>query len=132
MIPTLLAALRVDVTMAANFKTIEHAWAQEPVDVVTEQLPMCVIWSPNEVMGSNDADGQIVAQMVTRMIHIFCVCDYTVLDARLADIRNVVVAWQKTGFYDVTELVEGELIQINGDIVWWLDTYSTRVQLTSY
>lgn len=132
MIPTLVTALAADSDMSTEFKIIKHAWANEPVDVPTEDMPMCVVWSPNDQMGSNDADGQIVAQMVTRMIHIFCVCDYTVLDARLANIRSVVVGWQKSGFYDVTELAEGELIQINGDIVWWLDTYATRVQLTSY
>jgi len=131
MIPTLIAALQADPDMTAGFGTIAHALGLDPVDIEESEttLPACYVFSPKEDMSPDDTDGPIVSQMIKRYISIFCVCDYSVLDARKAEIRAVAHGWRFNGDHTLAELVEGELIQIRGDIVWWLDTYVTEVQL---
>jgi hypothetical protein len=126
----MVEALIADVPVQSAFTTIEHSWTSEPTEIESTTYPAILVWPNNHVMAENTHD-LIVSNMVAEQYNVLIVCDHADLTDRIAEERAVLHGWQYPDNleYDLMELLGGEIVQLNGNVIWWMDTWFCRVQL---
>jgi len=126
----MVEALIADVPTSSAFTTIEHSWSSEPTEIESDTYPALLVWPSNHIMADNEHD-LIVSNMVAERYNVLIICDHVDLTDRLAEVRNVLQGWQypDNDEYDLMELLGGEVIQLNGNLIWWMETWFCRVEL---
>lgn len=121
MIPTLLTHLTSN---TAGFTTIEHVRKLQPQDGKLENLP--ALFVVRDKSASNPSRcGTGVSQQNTRIISVYLVCNYELLETLEQELFNAALGWQLSSSWSALEHVEDEPISINGEIVWQLYQFTS-------
>jgi len=121
--------LEADVSVAAGFTTISHAWETDPIDNLEDDvIPGVFVFPGKHIVAVSEHDG-FVAQKVAKHLNCFIVATHAAIDERIAEVRAAGLGWQYDTTHDELELLSGEPVSLKGDFLWWMDVYITRTQI---
>jgi hypothetical protein len=126
MISELIAALSEN---TVNFTAVSHAWTIDPVDNLSEKMPILFVFAGDDDFGEDGTDG-LIAKMATQTIHIYIVCEIADLDARKSELRGAAIGWSAGENYTDLAPISGKVIAIKGSVVWWDEIYANRVKIS--
>lgn len=115
-------------TETDRFVTIAEAWDSEPIDGIEGDIPMLLVFPGKDEVEGNTIDF-FVHHQVGRHMQVYLVTNKSTFEDDRDDLRDAMLGWQRNSVYEPTELVSGDLIQIKGSIVWWLDIYLTKLEI---
>lgn len=116
---------------AGSFKTVAKAYSMTPLENLQVQTP-ALLFMPGKDEGGEPTAWNPVRQTVVRRIHAFVLGDVDEIHDLCNELRPVMLGYRpysdKT--YTRLELETGEPTDIKG-VMWYVDTYMTRYQLTT-
>jgi len=111
-----------------SFTTKEKAWTAKPVEDFDAETPAALYYLSGVVSEPSQFDTEVI-QASESTITVLIVCEVDSLDTLCNELLTAMVGFEPVGVsYDVFEHISGQSLDINGDIVWWSDSFA----VTSY
>lgn len=120
---------RID-AQAPSFVGVSQAWTMAPVDDLTTETPLALVYPASDSAGTNTMDIGVV-QRITTDWAIFIICPLASLDSLLGELRKALLGWQKEANYDPMTYVGGQAEDIKGDYLWWREVFRSSVHVRS-
>lgn len=109
-----------------NFNLVAKAWTTEPVEEFGYDTPACLYYLAGIQSDPSPYDSQDY-QPGDRTIGVLIVCEADNFEDRWAEVNAALAGFQPTGgTYESVEHVNGDLLGIHGDLIWWRDIYAVR------
>jgi hypothetical protein len=106
----------------AGYCTVVHAWTLDVVDQVADQVPMA-IFVPGPV-DSELSPARPVRQRQTISIAVLTICDWRGRYDLLQRLYGALLGYQHSPQHTELQHVKGEVRQIRGELVEWMDMFS--------
>lgn len=109
-----------------NYSTVAKAWTTEPIEDFGVETPACLYYLAGIQSEPSPYDAQD-HQPGDRTIGLLIVCDADDFETRWKEVNTALAGFQPTsGTYESFEHVNGDLLSISGDLIWWRDIYAVR------
>lgn len=112
-----------------DFVTVEQAWFMKPVELRTD-LPACFTYLAEDGP-SGDINTISPRQRTTLVYGVWLVCRRDEFQAKRHELREALFGWTPTEHHTPMAYAGGQTSDLQGDIVWWLERWSTDTQLTN-
>ncbi|KAA9133458.1 hypothetical protein F3N42_03655 [Marinihelvus fidelis] len=110
---------------ALAFATVRKAWTTKPISDFKAQLPAALVYLAGVDSDENGLDTGF-RQEQTISIGVLIVCDADDLEARRAELETALCGWEPAAGDDLVEHESAAVVEIEGGIAWWRETYSFR------
>lgn len=125
MINELITHLSDELIVTDGYKRVAHAWTTQPNDhIEAADLPAALVFLGREPSDESNADN-CVMQRSNREVWIYTVCDTSQLDAMRDRLFAAALGWQASPTWDALQHDRGEVRDISGNRIWWLDVFRT-------
>lgn len=116
---------------AGSFKTIGKAYSMRPLEDLQTETP-ALLFMPGKDEGGEPTSWNPVRQVVTRRVHVFVLGEVDQIHDLCNEVRPVLLGFRpyEDRAYTRLEFEKGEPHDING-VMWYVETYVTRYQLTT-
>lgn len=130
MIDSLITHLESELVIVDGYQTVAHSWEIEPfADYDRVDLPALLAFIGRDNSEPSSADN-LVRQKRNVEIWMYTICPHTDLDAMRGRLFNAALGWQYTFDWDALQHERGETRKISGNLIWWLDVFTTWRQQT--
>lgn len=128
MINELHAYLSATATRPAGIKTVEKAWGLEPRKDIIGIVPALYVYPGDldvEDAGFDFTPGHTLKQRA-KVDLITTMDDF---ETRRALVWASLLGWSESPFFTQLQLESGAVEKIEGDLVWWTDTWFNQYQI---
>ena len=125
MITDLITHLQTELIVTDGYAKVAHAWTTQPNDEIsTADLPAALVFTGRDSSDESNADNR-VDQRTNREVWIYTVCNTDDLDDLRQRLFDAALGWQADGSWDALQHERGEVRDISGHRIWWLDVFRT-------
>ncbi|ALO46574.1 phage tail terminator protein [Pseudohongiella spirulinae] len=107
-----------------TFVKITHAADQQPIDDITEELPLLGVF-PGPDSTQVDPTDFVESKMITSEAIVHIVCLIEELETLRTAVRSEAMGWNAGPMYTDMTLKSGELLQLKAGICWWEERYTS-------
>lgn len=131
MSPSVVVSYLAPTLTAAGFVVVQNALSLNALPD-WDQVPACFVHPVKDLAdGGNRLSTYAQSQVVRELFAVVTVCELDELEARRDTIRQRLMADNLPGRRFETIFEEGETLDLNRTLIWWRDTYSTRIERRS-
>lgn len=109
-----------------NFRRVQHAWDTQPFeDVDAADMPICLAFVGSEDSEQSQQDSCGVRQKNNRTLVVFTICKSDEIEQRRDEVLAAALGWQAGPQWYPLQHSSGETRKLNGQYIWWVDTFTT-------
>lgn len=125
-IDALIARLHAEIPA---LQTVEEAWFHKPLEEFSSQLPAVLPYLARDA-GAGDAQTLCPRQPLTVTYGLWLVCRRPERQGLRQALRETLFGWQPSERHDPMQYVGGQLNDVKGSLIWWIEYWSVDTHLS--